>query len=208
MEIIDFLLNADVYLGAIIERYGSFSYAMLFLIVFAETGFVLTPFLPGDSLLFASGMLAALGALNLSVTFFVIWAASFLGDNLNYFVGYYFGQKIVNNKRIPINQIHIDETQAFFKNHGKKAIFFARFMPIIRTFAPFVAGVGKMKYTKFVLSSLLGGFSWVFCFVFLGYFFGNIPIVRKHFSIIVLLIVVISVAPAVFKLVKSRLQAQ
>lgn len=204
MQIIDFILHIDVHLGQIIQNFGSLSYAILFLIVFAETGFVLTPFLPGDSLLFAGGMFAALGALNIWVLFFTIWIASFLGDNGNYWVGHYFGEKIVNNHRIPIKQSHIDATNEFFKKHGKKAIFFARFMPIIRTFAPFVAGVGKMPYRKFVLSSFLGGLTWVSTFVFLGYFFGNVPAVKHNFSIVMLAIIAVSLLPATLKLLKSR----
>lgn len=206
MELIDFVLNVDVYLGRIIENYGSLSYGILFAIVFAETGFVLTPFLPGDSLLFASGMFAALGSLDITVLFFVIWLASFLGDNVNYWVGYNFGQKIVNNHRIPINQHHIDKTEEFFRNHGKKAIFFARFMPIIRTFAPFVAGVGKMEYKKFIAFSFIGGFSWVASFVLLGYFFGNMPLVRDNFSTVILVIIFVSVIPAIIKIIKEKLK--
>ncbi|EKE24958.1 MAG: Protein DedA [uncultured bacterium] len=206
MELIDFILNVDVYLGSMIENFGSLSYGILFAIVFAETGFVLTPFLPGDSLLFASGMFAGVGALNITVLFFTIWAASFLGDNVNYWVGYHFGKKIVNNHRIPINQNHIDKTEVFFKEHGRKAIFFARFMPIIRTFAPFVAGVGKMEYKKFVAFSLAGGFTWVISFILLGYFFGNMPIVKDNFSLVILFIIFVSVAPTIFNLLKAKLQ--
>lgn len=208
MELIDFILNVDVYLGRMIENYGSLSYGILFAIVFAETGFVLTPFLPGDSLLFASGMFAGLGSLDITVLFFTIWTASFLGDNVNYWVGYSFGKKIVVNRRIPINQNHIDKTEEFFKNHGKKAIFFARFMPILRTFAPFVAGIGKMEYKKFVAFSLAGGFSWVISFVLLGYFFGNMPIVKDNFSAVILVIIFISVAPAILKLLKAKFQKE
>jgi len=206
MELIDFILNVDVYLGRMIEHYGTLSYGILFAIIFAETGFVLTPFLPGDSLLFASGMFAALGALNVTTLFFILWSASFLGDNVNYWVGYHFGKKIVANHRIPINQNHIDKTEEFFRNHGKKAIFFARFMPILRTFAPFVAGVGKMEYKKFLLFSLAGGFSWVTSFVLLGYFFGNMPIVKDNFSIVILAIIIISISPALIKFIKHKLQ--
>ena len=205
MEIIDFVLHVDVYLGEMISNYGSLSYGILFTIVFAETGFVLTPFLPGDSLLFAAGMFAALNALNIWVLFFVIWAASFLGDNVNYWVGYYFGQRIVDNHRLPINQKHIDKTEEFFRNHGKKAIFLARFMPIIRTFAPFVAGVGKMEYKKFITFSFLGGFTWVTSFLLLGYFFGNMPIVKNNFSTVIFAIIFISLLPAVTKFIKSQL---
>lgn len=206
MEIIDFIFNIDVYLGKIIANHGNFTYSILFAIIFAETGFVLTPFLPGDSLLFAAGMFSALGSLNVLVVFFSLWAASFLGDNTNYWVGYYFGQKIVNNKRIPINQNHINKTKDFFQKHGKKTILLARFMPIVRTFAPFVAGIGRMEYKKFVFFSFFGGFFWVSIFVFAGYFFGNIPLIKDNFSAVILIIIFVSISPAIFKFVKSKRQ--
>lgn len=206
MEIIDFVLHIDVYLGRIIESYGAFTYVILFLIIFAETGLVFTPFLPGDSLLFAAGMFAALGSFNIGILFFMLWAASFLGDNTNYWIGHYFGQKIIDNHRIPINQKHIDQTQAFFAKHGRKTVFLARFMPIVRTFAPFVAGIGKMEYKKFVIFSLLGGLCWAGGFVFAGYFFGNIPIIKDNFSLVVMIIITVSVFPAFFSYVQSRLR--
>lgn len=206
MLIIDFILNIDVHLGEIISNYGRMTYAILFMIIFAETGFVFTPFLPGDSLLFAAGMFSATGAFNVMFLAMLLWIATFLGDNINYWVGYYFGQKIVNNKYVPINQKHIDNTQEFYKRHGGKTIFLARFMPIIRTFAPFVAGIGKMHYRKFVSFSIVGGFAWVALFVFAGYFFGNIPIIRDNFSIVIMGIIAISVFPGIFKLVKNKLK--
>lgn len=204
MEIIDFILHVDVHLGNIIAEYGGLTYAILFTIVFAETGFVFTPFLPGDSLLFAGGMFAALGSLNVVALFFLLWTASFLGDNTNYWVGRFLGQKIVENRRIPINQSHIDKTQHFFEEHGKKTIVLARFMPIVRTFAPFVAGIGKMEYREFVLFSFLGGFSWVSLFVLGGYFFGNIPLVRNNFSTVIMIIIAVSVLPALINFIKSK----
>ncbi len=206
MLIIDFILNIDVHLGEIIANYGRMTYAILFLIIFAETGFVFTPFLPGDSLLFAAGMFSATGSFNVIFLALLLWTAAFLGDNINYWVGYYFGQKIVNNKYVPVNQKHIDSTQEFYHKHGGKTIFLARFMPIIRTFAPFVAGIGKMHYRKFISYSILGGFTWVGLFVFAGYFFGNIPIIRDNFSIVIMGIIAISVFPGIFKLIKSKLK--
>ena len=206
MLIIDFILNIDVHLGEIIANYGRMTYAILFLIIFAETGFVFTPFLPGDSLLFAAGMFSATGSFNVVFLALLLWTAAFLGDNINYWVGYYFGQKIVNNKYVPVNQKHIDSTQEFYSRHGGKTIFLARFMPIIRTFAPFVAGIGKMHYRKFISYSILGGFTWVGLFVFAGYFFGNIPIIKDNFSIVIMGIIAISVFPGIFKLVKSKLK--
>ena len=207
MQIIDFVLHIDVHLGQLIADYGSLTYAILFGIVFAETGLVFTPFLPGDSLLFAGGMFSATGALDVYLLAFLLWLAAFLGDNTNYWIGYYFGQKIVNNPKLPINQNHIDKTQAFYCEHGGKTIFLARFMPIIRTFAPFVAGIGKMDYRKFITYSLAGGTTWVLGFVFAGFFFGNIPIIRDNFSIVVMGIIAISVLPAFFELVKGRLNS-
>ncbi|MFA6159668.1 MAG: DedA family protein [Parcubacteria group bacterium] len=206
MLIIDFILNIDVHLGEIIANYGRMTYAILFLIIFAETGFVFTPFLPGDSLLFAAGMFSATGSFNVIFLALLLWTAAFLGDNINYWIGYYFGQKIVNNKYVPVNQKHIDSTQEFYSRHGGKTIFLARFMPIIRTFAPFVAGIGKMHYRKFISYSILGGFTWVGLFVFAGYFFGNIPIIRDNFSIVIMGIIAISVFPGIFKLIKSKLK--
>lgn len=206
MVLIDFLLNVDVYLGNIIAAYGSLTYGILFVIVFAETGFVLTPFLPGDSLLFATGMFSALGSLNVWYMFLLLWSASFLGDNMNYWVGYYFGQTIVNNKKIPINQGHIDKTNEYFAKHGKKTIVLARFMPIVRTFAPFVAGIGRMPYKDFALFSFIGGLTWVGLFVFAGYFFGNIPIVRNNFSTVIMIIIAVSILPAIINVMRARIK--
>ncbi|MDP1883879.1 MAG: DedA family protein [Candidatus Moranbacteria bacterium] len=208
MELIDFILHVDVYLGRIIASYGELTYAILFSVIFAETGLVLTPFLPGDSLLFSAGMFAALDALDIWTLFFLLWAASFLGDNVNYWVGYYFGQKIVDNHRIPINQSHIDKTQDFFREHGKKTIILARFMPIVRTFAPFVAGIGRMEYGKFVPFSFLGGLAWVSIFVLGGYFFGNIPLVRDNFPTVIMIIIAISVLPALVRIIGSKLKTK
>ena len=203
MGFIDFIMHIDVHLGQIIADYGSLTYAILFLIVFAETGLVFTPFLPGDSLLFAGGMFAATGSFNVLILAFLLWLAAFLGDNSNYWIGFYFGQKIVNNPKLPLNQGHVDKTQEFYKKHGGKTVFLARFMPIIRTFAPFVAGIGKMDYRKFLTYSISGGLTWVFGFVFAGFFFGNIPVIRNNFSLVVMGIIVISVLPAFFELAKG-----
>jgi len=208
MGIIDFILHVDVHLGELIASYGKMTYAILFSIIFAETGFVFTPFLPGDSLLFAAGMFSATGSFNLLILALLLWTAAFLGDNINYWIGYYFGQKIVNNKHIPINQNHIDQTQEFYQKHGGKTVFLARFMPIIRTFAPFVAGIGKMQYQKFISYSIFGGFVWTCGFVFAGYFFGNIPIIRDNFSIVIMGIIVASVAPAIFKIIREKLKSK
>lgn len=209
MEIIttvfEFILHIDKHLGEIITNYGTLSYLILFLIVFAETGLVFVPFLPGDSLLFAAGAFAALGSFNIFIILVSLWIAAFLGDTVNYWIGHFFGQKIIDNPRIPfINQKHIDETQEFYKKHGGKTIFLARFVPIVRTFAPFVAGVGKMHYGKFIEYNATGGFVWVFGFTLLGYFFGNIPFVKDNFSLVVLAIIALSVLPMIYEFVKSK----
>jgi membrane-associated protein len=206
MGFIDFILHVDVHLGELIANYGGLTYGILFAIIFAETGFVFTPFLPGDSLLFASGMFSATGSFNIFILAPLLLAAAFLGDNINYWIGFYFGQKIVSNKYIPINQSHIDQTQEFYQKHGGKTVFLARFMPIIRTFAPFVAGIGKMQYQKFLFYSICGGLTWVFGFVLAGYFFGNIPIIRDNFSIVIMGIIAVSVLPAIFKISKEWLK--
>lgn len=206
LYIFSFILHIDKYLGEIIVNYGALSYIVLFLIVFAETGLVFTPFLPGDSLLFAAGAFAALGSFNLPLLLITLWLAAFLGDTANYFIGRVFGQKLIDNPRIPINQEHIDKTQVFYEKYGGKTIFLARFIPIIRTFAPFVAGIGKMDYKRFVYFNATGGFAWVFGFTLVGFFFGNIPAIKEHFSLAVLAIILISVVPVVVEVVKHKLK--
>lgn len=207
-NIISFVLHIDTHLGEIIVNYGVASYAILFGIIFAETGLVFVPFLPGDSLLFAAGAFAAIGSFNLYIVLGILFIAAFLGDTANYWIGHFFGQKIIDNPKIPfINQKHIDETQEFYKKHGGKTIFLARFVPIVRTFAPFVAGIGKMHYGDFIKYNLSGAFAWVFGFTLLGFFFGNIPVVKENFSIVVLAIVGLSVAPMVYEVVKSKIRS-
>ena len=203
--LIDFILHLDKHLAEIIVAYGSLTYLLLFAIVFAETGLVVFPFLPGDSLLFAAGALSALGSLHLWGVMLLLGAAAIIGDFVNYWIGNLFGKKIVDNPRITfINQEHIDKTEAFYKKYGGKAIILARFVPIVRTFAPFVAGVGKMDYQKFFFYNFIGGVSWVSLFTLAGYFFGNIPAVKEHFTVVVLAIVVISVMPIVIEYLKQR----
>ena len=204
---INFILHIDTNLGLIIESYGTLSYLILFGIIFAETGLVFVPFLPGDSLLFAAGAFAAIGSFNIFWLLAILFVAAVLGDTANYWIGHFFGQKIIENQKIPfINQKHIDETQEFYKKHGGKTIFLARFVPIVRTFAPFVAGVGKMHYGDFIKFNLAGGFVWVFGFTLLGFFFGNIPVVKENFSIVVLAIVALSVAPMIYEVIKSKIK--
>jgi len=192
---VNFMLHIDVHLGEMIANYGFFAYAILFVILFAETGLVFTPFLPGDSLLFASGALAAMGAFNIVILVGLLWTAAFLGDTVNYWIGHFFGQKLIDHPIIPINQEHIDKTQKFYAKHGGKTIFLARFLPIIRTFAPFVAGIGKMDYKKFIYYNASGGLVWVGGFTLVGYFFGNLPGIKENFSVVVLGIIIISIMP-------------
>lgn len=203
---VDFILHLDEHLVNIVSTYGTLTYIILFLIIFAETGFVITPFLPGDSLLFATGALAALGSMNIFLVLSILMLAAILGDTVNYWIGHFFGQAIINNPRIPINQEHIDKTQAFYAKHGGKTIVLARFVPIVRTFAPFVAGIGKMHYSTFITYNVVGGVIWVGAFTLAGYFFGNIPWVKHNFEIVVFAIVAISVVPMFYELLQSRLK--
>jgi len=203
-NIFNFILHIDIHLSEIIIQYGTLSYVILFIIIFSETGFVITPFLPGDSLLFAVGAFSAIGSLNIAIIFLLFWIAAFLGNVVNYSIGRYFGQKIIDNPKIPINQKHIDKTQKFYDKYGCKAIILSRFMPIIRTFAPFVAGIGKMNYKKFIFYNAIGGFIWVFGFTLLGYFFGNIPSVKKNFSFVIIIIIILSFVPILIEFIKAR----
>jgi membrane-associated protein len=197
--LIDFILHIDTHLGQIISAYGVATYAILFVIIFIETGLVVTPFLPGDSLLFAVGALVALGSLNLFSLLLLLILAAVLGDTANYWIGHFFGEKLVANPKVPIKKEHIEKTQKFFDKYGGKTIILARFVPIVRTFAPFVAGVGKMHYGKFISFNVIGGIAWVLIVVFSGFFFGNIPFVKENFSLVVLAIVFISILPMVFE---------
>lgn len=202
--LISFILHIDKHLGEIINQYGTLSYLILFVIIFIETGLVFTPFLPGDSLLFAAGAFAAIGSFNIFLLFFLLWLAAFLGDTANYWIGHFFGEKIINNKRMPIKPEHIEKTQAFYAKHGGKTIFLARFVPIVRTFAPFVAGIGKMRYGYFIAYNIFGGFVWVAAFLSAGYFFGNIPQVKENFSLVIFTIIFISILPMIIEAVKSK----
>lgn len=203
-QIFDFILHIDVHLGAIILAYGTLTYAILFGIIFVETGLVFVPFLPGDSLLFAAGAFAALGTLNLWVVLGLMMVAAIAGDTANYWIGHFFGQKLVDNPRIPINKEHIDETQKFFDKHGGKTIILARFVPIVRTFAPFVAGIARMKYGQFISYNFVGGIAWVLGATLAGFFFGNIPFVKENFSLVVLGIVFVSIVPMIVPIIKSK----
>jgi membrane-associated protein len=192
----------DEHLANIINQYGTWTYAILFLIVFMETGFVVTPFLPGDSLLFAAGTFAALGSLNVWLMMILLIIAAIAGDTVNYWIGHYLGDRAYNIKWI--KKEYLDRTHAFFEKHGGKTIFLARFVPIVRTFAPFVAGMGKMSYGYFFSYNVFGGIVWVVLFSLLGYFFGNIPFVKANFELVIIAIILVSVVPAVWEAWKAR----
>ena len=203
-QIIDFILHIDVYLSDIIAQYGAWTLAILASIIFVETGVVVMPFLPGDSLIFAAGTFAARGALNPWAVFIVLSLAAIAGDTVNYWIGHRVGSKAYSGEVRWIKKDHMERTHAFFEKYGGKAIFLARFVPIVRTFAPFVAGVSRMPYGFFFRWNVIGGITWVAIFTFLGYFFGNIPFVQQNFELVIVAIVVISVIPAIVEVLKAR----
>lgn len=200
MTLIDVILHVDKYLGNIIQEYGVLTYAILFAIVFLETGLVVTPFLPGDSLLFAAGAFAALNTLNIGLLVALLAAAAILGDTVNYAFGKYVGPRVFAGKvRWLFHPEYLERTHQFYEKNGPKTIVLARFIPIIRTFAPFVAGIGKMSYTKFLLYNIFGGILWVVLFTLGGYYFGNLQLVQENFSLIILAIIIISVLPLLYE---------
>ena len=206
---VDFFLHLDQHLAEVIQRYGTTTYLLLFLIVFLETGLVVTPLLPGDSLLFAAGTFAALGALRLWPLFFLLCVAAILGDTVNYAIGARLGPKVFSySKSRFFNPEHLKKTHAFYEKYGGKTIIIARFVPIVRTFAPFVAGIGQMSYRQFIGYNVIGGILWVSICLFSGYFFGNLPFVKKNFSIVVIVIVLISLLPAVIEYLRHRAEAK
>lgn len=195
-QFIDMMLHLDKHLQALTTEYGVWAYAILFVIIFCETGLIVTPFLPGDSLLFAAGALAATGAFSLPTLLVLFAVSAILGDTVNYWMGLRFGERILAMQKIPfVKREHIDHTRKFFERYGNKTIVLARFVPIVRTFAPFVAGVGQMSYRQFMSFNVVGGLAWVLSCTFAGYLFGNIPIVQKNFTFVVLGIVFVSVLP-------------
>ena len=202
--LIDFIIHIDVHLGQIISTYGITTYIILFFIIFMETGLVFTPFLSGDSLLFAAGAFAALNSLNIFVLLLLLAVAAILGDTVNYWIGHFFGKKIIAHPKIPIDETHIKEAQKFFDKYGGKTIILARFMPFIRTFAPFVAGIGRMNYQQFLSYNVIGGLLWVCIATLSGYIFGNIKFVRENFSLVVIGVVLISLIPIVFEIVNKK----
>lgn len=206
--VLDFFIHLDSHIGEIIASYGVWTYLILFLIIFAETGLVVTPFLPGDSLIFVVGTFAASGALDVWVLFFLLLAAAVIGDTVNYEVGRFLGPKVFSKEIRFLNRDNLMKTQGFYERHGGKTIIIARFLPIIRTFAPFVAGVGTMKYTRFLAYNFLGALLWVTVALFAGYFFGNLPFVRDNFTLVIFAIIGISAVPAVYAYLKSWWQGR
>lgn len=202
--LIDLFLHLDKHLHEIILQYGVLTYVILFGVIFAETGLVFTPFLPGDSLLFAAGTFAAIGSLNVHLLFILLTVAAILGDTVNYWVGNYLGPKVFEKKIRFLKKEHLEKTHQFYEKHGGKTIIIARFIPIIRTFAPFVAGIGAMTYSKFILYNVVGGVIWCALFVYGGYFFGNLPIVKNNFSIVIIVIIIISVLPGVIEFARHK----
>jgi membrane-associated protein len=203
-QVIDFFLHLDKHLGQIISDYGGWTYGILFLTIFCETGLVITPFLPGDSLLFAAGALSATGVLNPHYLFLLLSLAGILGNTANYSIGHVLGPRIFAKNRRFLKKKYLDKTHAFYEKHGGKAVIIGRFLPIIRTFVPFVAGIGTMTYMRYTLYNIIGSVLWVGLFVYTGYFFGNLPIVQRNFSVVILAIIVISSIPAVFAYFRRR----
>ena len=207
MELLDFILHVDAHLLEFITNYGVWIYAILFLIIFVETGLVVMPFLPGDSLLFAAGALAAsTGAMNPYVLVILLFAAAALGDTLNYHIGKFIGPRVFEIDSRFINKKHLVYTQKFFEKHGGKTIIFARFIPFARTFAPFVAGAGRMDYKYFLSFNAIGAIGWVGSFVTLGYLFGNMPIVKDNFTHLIFGIIIISILPGIIGFIRQKLK--
>ncbi len=208
LALIDFILHIDEHLAVIIGDYGTWTYLILFLIVFAETGLVVTPFLPGDSLIFAAATFAAKGVLNPWALFAVMATAGIIGDAVNYSVGNYIGPRVFSDDIKFLKRKHLEKAHDFFEKHGGKAIILARYMPIIRTFVPFVAGAGSMTYARFAVYNVVGALSWVGLFTVLGYFFGTIPAVEENFTLVIMAIIILSILPPIFEFMKERNKAK
>ena len=207
MDSFKFLLHLDTYMESIINSFGAFTYVILFLIIFAETGLVIAPFLPGDSLLFIVGTISGSGFLNIWIAYFSLLVAAILGDTVNYWIGHHFGPKVFSKKNSRLfNPEYLEKTRGFYAKYGGKTIILARFLPIIRTFAPFVAGIGRMHYGTFVMYNVVGAFIWVTLFMFAGYFFGGIPFINNNFEYAVVVIVLVSVLPVVFEYIKHKME--
>lgn len=207
--VIDFILHIDQHLTALSAQYGMWIYAILFLIIFCETGLVATPFLPGDSLLFAAGGIAAVGGMNIHIMVLILLVAAILGDAVNFMIGKYFGAKLFSNPDSKIfRRAYLEKTHAFYEKHGGQTIIIARFVPIVRTFAPFVAGMGDMHYGRFIRYNIIGALAWVLLFSYLGYFFANIPLVKNNLGLVLGAIIVISILPAVIEIVRAKYAAK
>lgn len=207
--VIDFILHIDQHLTSLSAQYGMWIYAILFLIIFCETGLVATPFLPGDSLLFAAGGIAAVGGMNIHIMVLILLVAAILGDAVNFMIGKYFGAKLFSNPDSKIfRRAYLEKTHAFYEKHGGKTIIIARFVPIVRTFAPFVAGMGNMHYGRFIRYNIIGALAWVLLFSYLGYFFANIPLVKNNLGLVLGAIIVISILPAVIEIVRAKYAAK
>ncbi|OGY84776.1 MAG: hypothetical protein A3F54_03260 [Candidatus Kerfeldbacteria bacterium RIFCSPHIGHO2_12_FULL_48_17] len=208
LSLLDFFLHLDVHLSALIASYGVWVYGILFLIIFAETGFVIMPFLPGDSLLFAAGAFAATGSFHVMWLFVLLTVAAIIGDSVNYWIGHKLGPRVFKENVRFLKKEYLTRTEAFYEKHGGKTIIIARFMPIIRTFAPFIAGIGKMRYGSFIAYNIFGGVLWIGLFVFGGYFFGNISVIKENFEYVIIGIIILSLAPGVVHYIKSKMAAK
>ncbi len=202
--LIDLFIHLDDHLNTVIQTYGVWTNLLLFLIIFMETGLVVTPFLPGDSLIFAAGTFAGMGSLNIYLLITLLSLAAILGDTVNYWIGHYIGPRAFSGEIRFLKKEYLDRTHQFYEKHGGKTIILARFIPIVRTFAPFVAGVGAMTYSRFILYNVVGGIAWVVIFSLGGFFFGSIPFVQQNFTFVVLAIIFISVLPGVFEFLRER----
>lgn len=206
-EFIDIFMHIDKHLGAVIQAYGAWTYLILFLIIFCETGLVVTPLLPGDSLLFAIGTFAAMGYLEVEYVIAGLTVAAILGDSVNYAIGHYLGPKVFSRKNSLIfRKEYLDKTHRFYQKYGARTIVIARFVPIVRTFAPFVAGVGAMSYGRFLFYNITGAIAWILIFVLAGYYFGSIPLVKENFTLVILAIIVLSIMPGIIEFVRARRQ--
>ncbi len=205
--IIDFVLNIDKHLAELVITYGEWIYAILFLIIFCETGLVVTPFLPGDSLLFVAGTLASLPANNINIHLLagILMIAAILGDGVNYFIGKFFGEKLFSNPDSKIfRQSYLEKTHVFYEKHGGKTIILARFVPIVRTFAPFVAGMGHMSYARFASFNVIGGICWIAIFIYAGYFFGSLPFVQENLKFLIVAIILVSLMPGIIEIIRNK----
>jgi membrane-associated protein len=205
MDFIDLFLHLDKHLNLLVQDYHQWTYLILFVVIFCETGLVVTPILPGDSLLFAVGAIASLGSLKVEVLFISLSIAAILGDTVNYWAGNFIGPKVLHKEKVKFfKKEYLERTHKFYEKYGGKTIIIARFVPIIRTFAPFVAGIGTMSYLKFITYNVVGGILWIVVFVFGGYYFGNIPLVKRNFTIVILVIIFISILPGIIEFLRHK----